>query len=322
MIIPHEDSYEFSQIKHVIDPFANDPRPLHDRWIIDRLMPEREVHLLAGPAGVGKTTLSMQILSDIQDGLPVFGRRTFPTPVVLVSCDRSFASHERMIADMGVPAQKFKFFSQRNSPTTIFEIVTQCARNFPACRLIFIDGFATLVPNAKLSDYGEVSSFLRLCGRLCEQFNVTILGSLHATKTKEGESYTNPRQRVLGSVAWSGFADLIITIDAEKPSETENQIRLVNVLPRNSAEFALKYQRENEKLVLYTDPGELDLLSMLDAWLRSQSFDREFPTREVLQEAERNQVPRRSAERWLERVCDGGLVARVRKGVYKPLRVS
>lgn len=305
-----------------VDPFASDSRPLHDRWIVDRLMPEREVHLLAGAAGAGKTTLAMQILSAIQSGTDVFGYRTHPTKVVIVSNDRSVASHSRMIDGMSVPADRFQFFSQRNRFADIETIVKNCAMSYPGCRLIFIDGFATLVPNGKLSDYNEVANFLRRCGRLCEDYNMTILGSVHATKTKEGERFPNPRQRVLGSVAWAGFSDLILVVDPAKPDDPNDPFRIVSVLPRNAGEFNLRFRRENGLLIPVDEAIEADLLSLLDFWLLGQSFDREFPTREVLQEAKKHTIPERSAERWLEKACDGGRVARVRKGLYKPLRLS
>jgi hypothetical protein len=271
----------------------------HDEWIIDRLMPEREVNLLAGPAGVGKTTLALQMLSDIQDGNMVFGHRTSPTGVVFVSCDRSKSAHQRMIEGMAIPPSRFVFFSTddratsippsqfvffsaRNRATSIDIIVKSCASLFPQHKLLFIDGFGTLVPGGKISDFGQTSTFLSHAGELCELHNRTILGSVHAAKTKEGEHYANPRQRVLGSVAWSAFADLVITIDPEKPDDPSNLVRIVNVLPRDSQEFTLKFLREGGRLVLYEDP---DLLTIVEVWIRKQPFEREIPTREIVKYA-------------------------------------
>lgn len=280
-------------------------------------MPEREIHLLAGAAGTGKTTLALQILGAIQRGEPVFGRRTWPTKVMIVSLDRSRAAHTRMIDGLAVPEHEFKFFSQRNQPTSI-RLICQITRReeYNGCKLIFIDGFGTLVRDGKLADYQATSDFLREAGALCEEYGVTIIGSVHATKTKEGESYANPRQRVLGSVAWAAFSDLIITVDPEKPSDVSNMVRLVNVLPRNDREFMIKYLREGSRMLPYEDPAELDLASILDYWL-VQNSDRKIPTREFIGQGRDAALTPRQVERWIERQLESGRLERTSKGIYQ-----
>lgn len=301
-----------------LDQPSPDQRALHDRWLIDNILPEGEMNLLAGPAGVGKTTLALQLGTDIQNGTDVWGRRTWATGMVIVSLDRSANAHERMLSGMSIPRDRFAFFSQRNSPTTIEIIVNSCASRFPQHGLIFIDGFATLCDG--INSYSQSSAFLRVTGELCERTNRSILGSVHSTKTKEGEGYSNPRQRVLGSVAWAAYSDLIVTMDPSKPDDPSDMIRIVNILPRNSKEFTLKYERQGPLLVPWTDPVEDDLLSILDFWLHSQDFDREIPRREIVKYARENSIVERSVERWLDSKLELCQLERTRKGFYKRLR--
>lgn len=293
----------------------------HERWLIDQIMPETEMHLLAGPAGVGKTTLALQLGSDIQEGRPVWGRRTEPTGMVIVSLDRSENAHRRMLDGLAIPPDRFAFFPQRNEPTSIEIIVRTCASAFPRHRLLFIDGFATLCDG--INSYTESSAFLRRGGKLCEQYDRTILGSVHSTKTKEGEAYSNPRQRVLGSVAWAAYSDLIVTMDPARPDDPSDLIRVVNVLPRNSAEFTLKYERKGPNLVPWTDPAESDLLSILDFWLHSQDFEREIPKREIVKYArETATLQERTVERWLLAQVESGRLERLKRGSYKRVRTQ
>ncbi len=299
---------------------ASDHRPSHDRWLIDNILPEGEMNLLAGPAGVGKTTLALQIGTDIQNGTDVWGRRTWATGMVVVSLDRSANAHERMLSGMSIPRDRFEFFSQRNSPTTIEIIVNSCASKYPKHGLIFIDGFATLCDG--INSYSQSSAFLRVTGELCERTKRAILGSVHSTKTKEGEGYSNPRQRVLGSVAWAAYSDLIITMDPLKPDDPNDLIRVVNVLPRNSKEFTLKYERQGPLLVPYVDPVEDDMSSVLDFWLHSQDFEREIPRREIVKFARENTIDERAVERWLDKTIQKCQIERLRKGFYRKLHMQ
>lgn len=284
-------------------------------------MPETEINLLAGPPGVGKTTLALQIGTDIQDGIAVWGRRTFPTGMVIVSLDRSSNAHQRMIGNMSIPSSRFAFFSARNIETSIEIIIRTCANQFPQHKLLFIDGFATLCDGP--SDYLRSSQFLRIAGTHCEQYGRTILGSVHSAKTKEGEHYTNPRQRILGSVAWAGFADLIVTMDPAKPDDPEDLVRIVHVLPRLSREFTLKYQRQSDRLVPWEDPVEADLLSLLDFWLGAQAFEREIPKREFVSYGKDTcSIAERTVEKWLTGKIESGLLERPKKGTYRRVQIQ
>jgi len=68
--------------------------------------------------------------------------------------------------------------------------------------LIYIDGFTAFVPGGYLNNYAIVGSGSRPSTMGTED-EITIIGACHTTKVKEGEKFTNPRQRIAGP--WLGL---------------------------------------------------------------------------------------------------------------------
>jgi len=303
-------------------PYIHPPR----RWIIDQVLPIGQVCLLVGPAGVGKTTYSFDICDDVQEGRMIYGRAVNKTGVVIVSCDRDDDSHYDRLTSLGIPHHRFPFFPQRDKPTSIGIIIRACAAQFPWCKLLFIDGFGTLVPDGKLNDYGVVSRHLADAGALCKHFDLSILGSIHTAKAKEGEAYTSPREQALGSAAWAGFADLMIVMQRDNPKEPADPIRRVHVCTRGAAgDFTLKYKADKElggKLVPYEDPIEQDLLSLMDYWLRQQPFERIIPTREFIETGKGHTISQSLVEKWLAKQLAEGVVTRPAKGRYQRVQIQ
>ncbi len=301
------------------------PIPRHQRFLIEDLMPEHEVHLIAGPSGAGKTIFTEQILiKPYLAGLPVFGKATRPRGVAYVSCDRSQDSFYRSLDRQGISYDAFPFLISGPSSGTIKELydaLNWCHSDHPTSHLLVIEGFGSLVPGSKTSDYGAVAKFLHECRRLCEKWDLTLLGSLHATKVKDSEKISNPRQRILGSVAWAGFADLILVIDEEDPEDKANRNRILHVLPRDHERFVIKYSMDSKgHLLSLDDQLEADLGSILDVELAKLPFDQEFSTRDLLNMAFRVSVSRPSTYRWIDETLESGRLERVSRGNYRRVR--
>ncbi len=302
------------------------PVPIPREWVIDKLLPLRVVSLLVGPPGVSKTSLAIQELSHLPSGGLFLGYPTRPTEVVFVSCDRSREEHDSHCHALGVDPSVFHFHDQVNSQTTILRVVNAVKYAYPRARLIFIDGFARLVPEGKLSDYTVVANFLCECLELAQQHNITIMGCLHAGKAREGATYADPRDQVCGSVAWAGYSNLMIVMQKNNPKDTSDPVRLVHILTRSGrGDITLKFTKDPDPeggggLIPLEDVVEEDLLSIVAMWLRSQSPDRLIPKREIVQYARDTitGMSERSIERWLqEQIEPGGLLVRPEKGKYR-----
>lgn len=303
--------------------------PRAREWIIDQVLPAHVVGLLVGPAGVSKTTAAIQWLAEIRAGRDVFGHASRPTEILWVSCDRSQTEHEAHCYALGIDPGTFWFHDQMNSMTSIERVVSACAANYPRAKLIFIDGFARLLPDGKINDYSTVASFLCECAKWCQVHRVTILGCLHAGKSREGAGYSDPRDQVCGSTAWAGFSNLMIVMQKANPKDPEDPIRIVHVLTRaGSGDFSLKLQKsrdpeEGGRLSPYEDSAEEDLLSIVSMWISSQP-SRLIPKQEIVRYAldSINGMSERTIERWLTKEVESGRILRPIKGKYQSAQSS
>lgn len=299
----------------------------HQEFLIQDIMPKREVHLLAGPSGAGKTTLAVQIIKSYLAGDLIWSKATNPQGVVYISCDRSMASLHRSLDRHGIDQSQFPAASARvicrsaGLPGKAPQVLKWALDKHPQAHLVIIDGLASLIPEGKLSDYSTVCTFLLYLADWCETNDKTILGLVHATKVKDSEKISNPRQQILGSVAWAAFSDLAIVVNPEDPEDTDNQNRIVRVLPRDAAEFTVRYTNQSGHLVEAPDIQELDYQSILYQELASFPKDRIIPTREFHELGEKFTIPLRTVERWITAAVEGGRIDRVGKGKYRKLEI-
>ena len=165
----------------------------------------------------------------------MFGHASYPLPYAYISVDRSERSVHRTLKRMGIQPDSIPTMSAVDLKlTTLVEVIREASTRFKEARVFFIDGFASLTPEGKINDYNTVAGFLANATRQCAHYNITIIGIVHAAKTRENEKYLNARQRILGSVAWAGFSDTIFYIE---PTDAENAtclMRKFEILPRNA----------------------------------------------------------------------------------------
>lgn len=229
----------------------------HKQFLIEDIMPERELHLIAGPSGVGKTTLAMQLMEAYIHELPWMGKKCTNKGVAYFSCDRSKASLQRSMDRLGLDPWTFPTGCSRELPDrtniSIDQILDWRRRVDHKAKLLVIDGLARLTPAGKISDYKLVADFLSGIVERCETEDITILGIVHSAKTRDSDKISNPRQRIVGSVSWAGYSDLIITMDPEDAKDPKNPTRVVHILPRDSGEFTVKIRNENGRLVILQD---------------------------------------------------------------------
>lgn len=236
------------------------------------ILPSGEFHLFAGPSGSGKTTYLFQFREEYAAGRPIFNHVTRPVPHLYISIDRSEQNVKATLARLNLPAN-FPILSgiNRTDLESIDSIFMLLEKSHPDIRLVFIEGIATLVPNGKVSDYKVVADFCKKIARYCLKRGITIIGSVHATKTKENDRFLNPRERILGSVAWAAFTETVFLFDPVDPdADTADRIKLW-ILPRNAPKEVHEMKFAGGRLVA-APPASLSSAESLDRLLNFLSL--------------------------------------------------
>ena len=315
-----------SRQKEIVDAqvaeiLADAPQETRLTYLVDGMIPANQVHLLAGPSGGGKTTLAFQMLSALATGEPFLGRWTRKVTVAYVSGDRPAESVLETQDRCGV---SFPIFSAVDENLVGEDLLSKIFPRLTAVcggvrpDVIYIDGFTAFVPGGFLNNYAVVAKWLASLQRWARKMKVTIIGACHATKTKEGEKFTNPRQRIAGSVAWAGFSETVLIIEP-LDDEKDKAKRVVHILPRNHAEetMFLKFNTEGrlvlpekvvhaEKLTAFIMDGLLDKFKLGETVLYAKYRD----------EALAKGVSLRTYNRWLAKAVEEGKLVKTGKGVY------
>jgi len=292
------------------------------------LFPKGQVHLIGGPSGAGKTTVAFQIykaLSNI-DG-EWLGRKTVPAAWAYISGDRASNSVRITQRRLGVDFKVFSLVDLGMVGEDLITAVMPRLTKFYGYRpnFIYIDGFTGMCPQAKINDYGTVSKWLATLQMFCQRKNITILGAVHATKTKEGERYTNPRQRVAGSVAWAGYSETIVVVEPPEGDKDDGH-RKILLLPRNSVSDTVGME--------FNQAGDLQVSTSSNDAKGAEQFvlgnivaqeikpGEEFYYLRIWTKAKEKGVNRRTFDRWLAKEVENGVLVRVKKGIYrKPIPV-
>lgn len=293
-------------------------------FLIDQILRSNQVHLISGPSRSGKSTLLLQVLAGWAAGLPVFGHVSVPAPFALVSCDRSASTIDDTMLRLGMIPDTIPHFSIIDPPRNVFqrresdrpsqddhsisEILAICQRIVPNLACLFVDGLSTLCPG-KIIDHRDVANFLRDTSRLCIQQRVTIVGTVYAAKSREGEGYAAPCDRMLGSGAWASHTGTAFIL------EPADRKRTLHVIPLNAPVESWELMHDDiGRLVPYVETGTSD---KLDYWLVSLDEGMVFTTQQAHIVGEAAEVSRPTVERWLKNQITLGTIVRIDRGEYK-----
>lgn len=304
----------------VAEILADAPQETRLRYLIDGMVPANQVHLLAGPSGGGKTTLAFQMLSAMTTGEPFLGRWTRKVAVAYVSGDRPA---ESVLETQDRCKVSFPIFSAVDENlvgedllTKIFPRLTAVCGGRPD--VIYIDGFTAFVPGGFLNNYAVVAKWLASLQRFARKMKVTIIGACHATKTKEGEKFTNPRQRIAGSVAWAGFSETVLIIEP-LDGEADKAKRVVHILPRNHAEETMFLKFNAEGMLMMPEKvvhQETITAFIMDGLLGKFKLGDQVVYSKYRDEAMAKGVSLRTFNRWLAKAVAEGTLVKTGKGLY------
>jgi RecA/RadA recombinase len=292
------------------------------KYLIDKVLPSEEVHLIAGPSGGGKTTWLLQMIADWQARKPILGYSSNPVPFVYVACDRSEATMLETLERVGCPDIPLVSLVDGLGARTL-EVAIEKARVINStAEMLFLDGFATLLPSGDHNNYSSVSNFLIRSTRLCKANGLTMEGVMHTAKVKEKEQYLNSRQRIHGSAAWAAFAETIIVIEPVCPEDPANQERSLYLLPRNAPEAKFSFILDSRGRFVEHNIDQEVAFAKLDFMLSKLPPGSPFSTAQAHEWADKQEVGRSTAERWVKATIEAGKIERTTRGNYKKLFTS
>lgn len=205
-------------------------------YIVDVLMPRREVHLVGGAPGVGKTTWLLDFMMRWMTGDSFFDLkyRSHPCAWLYVTGDRSKAENIRTMVRMQIQPKKIPLTKEalkRDEPLRGY--LERLKNAHPEVELFVIEGLQSFTPKGKINDYDVVARFLNDLTDFCQKRNVTIIGVVHSSKKKKQDFYESPRERLMGSAAWSAYSNCCILVESKDPSDPTCEDRITTLIPRN-----------------------------------------------------------------------------------------
>jgi hypothetical protein len=293
-------------------------------YVIDTIFPQHALHLISGGSGTWKTSLLFTLIQRWQAGEDVFGYKSYPSPWFYVSYDRhvieawdclediDFKPPEQLIQSGMDNPQKF----QPNS-SGIIDIME---KQLPQGGLLCIDGFQFI------QDYSDKNtpahqSVWRFVARLMQaarKHNVTILGVAYSPKMKKDEgTFMNPRERVMGTMAWGATCGTIIGMDT-----MDADSKLLSLLPRRTKESAYKVTRDDRGKLIFADAEEARIegatgFIAFQMWINDMSDDEIFTRQDALHWGAENSSTDRTVERYIKKAIEESLITPSKRGEYR-----
>ncbi len=310
--------------------------PYLQNFIIDPILPTREIHLIAGGSGAGKSTFAGQIASDLMAGTELFGYSIeSPQKIGYLAFDRSLEGMRRTFErSLGTTKIPFPFYSTITSPE-FADLVKACAppddfiKRFlelhPETQILFVDGIG-MAFSGDSSSLSEVAKFVHRLVRFLHRHPtpLTMIALHHMGKQKKGNEYAQARARLHGSVAWAATCETCILIEPEAEEDPQNPHRIITLCPRNAPERIYTYAfDEDGRLIpaaaIVDTPSPFQLF---EEKVKSQpeAFDLTFTELELL--AQSLNISRASCFRYIPLLVENRTLIKVRRGVYQRLGVS
>jgi len=201
------------------------------KWLWNGWLAGGKLHILAGQAGTGKTTLAMSIAATISTAGKWPDGEDASTGSVLIwsgEDDPADSLVPRLLAS-GANLKRVFFITDvidrdgaRNfDPAKDLPQLIEKASLIPGLRLIIVDPIVSAITGDSHKN-AEVRRGLQPIVEMASKLGAAVLGITHFTKGSKG---ADPTERVTGSLAFGALARLVMC--TAKPSEEGDSRRLV-----------------------------------------------------------------------------------------------
>lgn len=286
-------------------------------YLIDGLLPQNEIHILAGPSGVGVSHLLQQMMQATQTGSPFLGRSCSKLPFAFFPLDQSPSAISRLRSTMGIAGLP-KPCNVEGASYTLPELLRIARESDPAVRVLFIEPFLDLLPPDawNFNRGGAASSALRSMNKLAETEKITIVATSRC-KPVHNISQLSARSQLEGPTCLSNAVSTVMLMHWSSSGQGSNSRELI-VLPKTGRSIWMEGGFNEEGLLEFTettpsdtDKGTQEFLAKLEKYAPGDRFT----TPELLRldpEASRATVFRR-----VERLVGTGVLERMQVGLYR-----
>lgn len=297
--------------------------------LIDRILLRDSVNLLAGAPGVGKTALLAWLLPKFRDQAPIFGYTPGPAAkIAFLGADRSWTHSTRLWFEAGgwpdLPHYSlqddphFNPQALRNKSNRV-EILKASLDQLllPPHSLVVVDPLALFL-GGNLNDYDSCMVACSQIRRVCQDRQLTMIGTAHAAKQRadKSERYLRLQDRILGSTSLFGYTDTQMYLAS--PEETGERFYSFLWAPHHKPAEIFALGRTKEGLfVPYEESSrseeEAKILAAISAAEAGSAFA------EIVIAVD---VSRATVHRYLQDLMKEGLVVKIGQGRYKRVKLN
>lgn len=231
------NQYTFDNSSSVILKCASDIDPKPVKWIWDGWLAKGKLHIFAGQAGTGKTTIAISMASTITTGgrfpdgsqsekgsVLIWSGEDSPadTLVPRLMAARADLSKVYFVSDTFVQNELRGF-----DPAIDMQALMHRAASIPDLALMIIDPIVNAVAGDSHKN-GEVRRALQPVVDFAERLQCALLGITHFSKGGQGKE---PLERVTGSIAYAALARIVLS--TAKINDGEKSKRIVFRLKSN-----------------------------------------------------------------------------------------
>lgn len=300
-----------------------DPAECQKAFVIGTILPVREVHILSGSSGSGKTMWLFQMLIRWLNSASILGYPAFPRPFAYIACERSRTNALATFARTGAEhdQQVFPIISTAEEGIwNLEEVIARAADEVPGLEFIVLDGVTSLVPGNP-AHTTAVNEFFNQAVKLMRSRNITILATTSAAKLKADERYLSPRQRVMGAAAWGARSGTTMILEETNPEDPLDGRRTLHLLPQQTLARILHFMLDTQGRFVLDDEDRIDIDEF-----GKQIFQLPMGsvlTTGIIREIYSNLgMSQATAYRYVKKYMDEGSLRRIKNGQYAVTRTN
>ncbi len=290
-------------------------------YLIDGIIPQHQVSILAGDSGVGKTTWIFQALLAMQREEPVFGHPTLPHPAVgYVASDRTWDEYQTQADLIGVDLSQLKIRTliddlsislddYKNHPMDVLEGMID---SLLPVDLMVVDPLIHFFGQNSCS-YNYMAAALIQVNRWAKAKHITILATHHATKGRSDYEFTRTQDRISGSAALQGFSSTQLFLQA--PVKGGPACHQLHICPHTAAPSILCMTFAGGTFTPWTAESEDE--GMLTKVLNAIPDDTNLIIPHNFLLSAFPDTPRATLDRYLNSLLEQGHITRPKRGCYR-----